>query len=142
MKLGCQATLTDEQLGAQLCYVLKPWAYFTTQDLDKQTGDDWNDAPYECNAGTPYYPREGDIYQVVVVCFDRELEVPSEFCRRHISVDEINRRVVPWLHTEDWERKQQAIYAGTTLREFIPMIEGLGGQVYIPLPRGQAEADQ
>ena len=39
-----------------LCYVDEPWAYFTTQDLDKQWGDDWNDAPYEHNAGTPYEP--------------------------------------------------------------------------------------
>jgi len=30
-----------------LCYVSGPWAYFTTQALNKQWGDDWDDAPYE-----------------------------------------------------------------------------------------------
>ena len=40
----------------KLCYVDGPWAYFTTQDLKRQWGDDWNDAPYERNAGTPYGP--------------------------------------------------------------------------------------
>ena len=39
-----------------LCYVEGNWAYFTTKDLDKQWGDDWDDAPYEHNAGTPYGP--------------------------------------------------------------------------------------
>ena len=41
----------------KLCYIEKNFAYFTTQDLEKQWGDDWDDAPYEHNAGTPYEPR-------------------------------------------------------------------------------------
>jgi len=40
----------------RLCYVDLPWVYFTTQDLDKQWGDDWDDAPYEHNAEEPYSP--------------------------------------------------------------------------------------
>lgn len=39
-----------------LCYVRSPWAYFTTRPLFEQWGDDWNDAPYEHNAGEPYDP--------------------------------------------------------------------------------------
>jgi hypothetical protein len=39
-----------------LCYVDGPWAYFTTQPLREQWGDDWSDAPYEHNAGPPYEP--------------------------------------------------------------------------------------
>jgi len=40
--------------------------YYTTNSLDKQWGDDWNDSPYEHNAGTPYsasihYYSNGDI---------------------------------------------------------------------------------
>jgi hypothetical protein len=30
-----------------LCYIDDDYAYFTEQSLDKQWGDDWNDAPYE-----------------------------------------------------------------------------------------------
>jgi hypothetical protein len=40
----------------RLCYIDSPWAYFTSQEIDKQWGDDWNDAPYEHNAGEPYLP--------------------------------------------------------------------------------------
>lgn len=32
--------LRTEEL--RLCYVSRPWAYFTTQSLDKQWGDDWD----------------------------------------------------------------------------------------------------
>jgi hypothetical protein len=48
--------MNTEQENAVLCYLDENWAYFTTQDLDKQWGDDWNDAPYEHNAGPPYLP--------------------------------------------------------------------------------------
>ena len=42
-----------------LCYIDQMGrAYFTTQALSKQWGDDWNDAPYEHNAETPYDDRE------------------------------------------------------------------------------------
>ena len=38
----------------RLCYVNGPFAYFTTKEVSEQWGDDWNDAPYEHNAGKPY----------------------------------------------------------------------------------------
>ena len=37
----------------KLCYVEGQKAYFTS-NFEKQWGDDWNDRPYECNAGEPY----------------------------------------------------------------------------------------
>ena len=40
----------------RLCYVSGCFAYFTSKDLTEQWGDDWNDAPYEHNAGEPYGP--------------------------------------------------------------------------------------
>ena len=40
----------------RLCYIDSKCAYFTSQEIDKQWGDDWNDAPYEHNAGEPYLP--------------------------------------------------------------------------------------
>lgn len=43
-------------MSEKLCYVKGSFAYFTTQELSKQWGDDWNDAPYEHNAGEPYEP--------------------------------------------------------------------------------------
>ena len=42
--------------NAVLCFVDKTWAYFTTKPIESQWGDDWDDAPYEHNAGEPYGP--------------------------------------------------------------------------------------
>jgi hypothetical protein len=39
-----------------LCYVSENFAWFTTRSLEEQWGDDWDDAPYEHNAGEPYGP--------------------------------------------------------------------------------------
>ena len=46
----------DPLVSTFLCYVEGNFAYFTTQPLAKQWGDDWDDAPYEHNAGEPYLP--------------------------------------------------------------------------------------
>ena len=37
----------------KLCYVRHNILYFT-DSFEKQWGDDWDDAPYEHNAGEPY----------------------------------------------------------------------------------------
>ena len=38
----------------KLCYVSNGVLYFTNKELSEQWGDDWNDHPYEHNAGEPY----------------------------------------------------------------------------------------
>lgn len=57
-------------LDAQLCYVERfnesplmhtvTSAFFTTQDIKEQWGDDWNDVPFEHNADRPYEWRNHD----------------------------------------------------------------------------------
>lgn len=37
----------------KLCYVAGNVLYFT-DNFKRQSADDWNDRPYECNAGEPY----------------------------------------------------------------------------------------
>jgi hypothetical protein len=52
-----RGTMTDETRRGEtfrLCYIAEPWAYFTTRPVEEQWGDDWDDAPYEHNAGRPY----------------------------------------------------------------------------------------
>lgn len=44
----------DNSSEYKLCYVHDNWAYFTTQKIENQWGDDWDDAPYEHNAEEPY----------------------------------------------------------------------------------------
>ena len=86
-----------------LCYVDGSRCYFTTQDLEKQWGDDWNDAPYEYNAGEPYEPiRNGESWKIIkVILYGGDLLVPEEqndnndrYNDRY-SVEDINGGAVP-----------------------------------------------
>lgn len=137
----------------KLCYVDLPWCYFTTKELSEQWGDDWNDAPYEHNAGTPYRPcwhREGGKacdcesckrdwnddgtpkFEIKKVSIDGCLEQP---CDGHFnspySVEMINRGDVPWLKTPDYEKKQISIMAGTSLEKFIELVKAADGEIYL-----------
>lgn len=124
-----------------LCYVDGPWAYFTTQELSEQWGDDWNDAPYEHNAGQPYEYSEHDRkngvepWQITKVAFDGDLNQPCTGCvDSDISVQDINAGKVAWLYTSKWNSKQVAIHAGATLAEFCELVREAGGTVYLPVP--------
>lgn len=132
-------TVTDEQLDAVLCYVEDNKAFFTTCPLDKQWGDDWNDAPYEHNAEEPYgWAEHCDIepYGIVKVCFDHHyFEQPRDgHLNSPFSVEAINRGDIAWLRP-GWNcpKGWKPIYAGTTLRDFIKMVTDAGAAVYLPV---------
>lgn len=126
---------------AKLCYVdsetAAPEVYFTTAPLTGehgQWGDDWNDAPYEHNAGSPYtwyesvqYPKpEYDVY--VMRIWKGELSDAASLFGHHgnswISVRDINELEKPWLMG-----KGIAIWAGCTVTEFKELLEKAGGKV-------------
>ena len=56
MYLELNLNWLESSVSAKLCYVDQSWAFFTTKSLSDQWGDDWDDAPYEHNAGYPYSP--------------------------------------------------------------------------------------
>ena len=127
----------------RLCYIRGCWAYFTTQALEKQWGDDWNDAPYEHNAGSPYscwgseFVDGQPAWLICKVAFESELETPEDAAgcfSSEYSVEDINKQAVPWLQhsrfTDVQDREQ--IWAGATLAEFTEAIKSLGGEVYTP----------
>jgi hypothetical protein len=107
----------------KLCYVDDCWAYFTTQELSKQIGDDWDDAPYEHNAGSPYEPyRDGETWQILKVAFDGAFTLPCDgYTNTPWSVTQINDGIVPWLIP--WQDR-------ATLAEFIEFVEKYDGSVY------------
>lgn len=143
-----------------LCYVSGPWAYFTTKKLEEQTGDDWDDAPYEHNAGPPYRPcwhrREGrgspgqglcdcdpckrdwdgetPRWRIIKVAWDGVLEEPDAWATNTPwSVDMINAGAEPWLRTARFAAgvvHHVRIAAGTTLSEFRRLVAMADGHVY------------
>lgn len=126
---------------AKLCYVRGCWAYFTTRPLAEQWGDDWNDCPYEHNAGEPYNfgehaaKRGEEPWDIVRVAWDGPLVEPSEYTNAlnsPYSVETINAGAAPWLRTDRWWHKEHlSIPAGTSLADFIPMVNSVGGNVYL-----------
>jgi hypothetical protein len=114
---------------AILCYIEGDTAYFTTQDLDKQTGDGWDDAPYELNAEPPYTSDEGkwEIYKVKFQQY-QGYETPETF-HPGLSVDDINSKKVPWLRKWDGIIKDD-IYAGDTLAKFLEKMKEHNIDVY------------
>lgn len=139
----------DENSELKLCYVTKDddrrdkdgyieyygfTLYFTPIALKEQWGDDWDDAPYDCNAGCPYdvtwkegadgkYHRyEHTIYMLRIYVKAEErpfLPEDGEFNSPY-SVDMINSRAAAWMYFRSKELKACAgiaVLAGMSPRE-------------------------
>lgn len=109
------------------------WAYFTPIDLDRQWGDDWDDAPYEYNAETPYddyydddnVRTETEIVKVpFYVPYDSgwDIRFPRDWGGDNspFTVQDINAGAVSWLFDS---RTKTAINAGCSPAEFIEKIK-------------------
>lgn len=121
---------------AVLCFVKNNRAYFTTRELSKQWGDDWNDAPYEHNASLPYPPddKEEGQWEIIEVLFESTLVDPGERAMGNsvYSVEDINAGAVAWLSTPTWSSDPKlAIPAGTTIPEFKRLIRQSGGKIFV-----------
>ena len=117
----------------KLCYIEDNFAYFTT--AENQWGDDWNDAPYEHNAGTPYGWRPTDKvpeYKITVVAYKSELETPAELagCNSRYSVEMINKGAIAWLAPASWSTASESVQAGCSIEEFTRIIQKTGGDVF------------
>lgn len=127
----------------KLCYVDKyGFAWFTTCPLELQWGDDWDDAPYEHNAGPPYDHHrksrgmEPINHETLKVAYESDHETPSSnHCNSPWSVKSINAGNVAWLSVPNWkldDDTMKPILAGTSLRDFERLIHEAGGEVYYP----------
>jgi hypothetical protein len=113
----------------RLCYVNRPWAWFTTQDVRRQRGEDWDVPGFTHNAGDPEFYHEAsddEPYELLKVAVDG-----TYVCPYHKSVEDINHGVKPWLRMRENDgRGPVTIYAGVTLEEFINQVHAGGGEVY------------
>ena len=123
--------LKYNNMNLKLCYVEGNFAYFTSKPLEEQWGDDWDDAPYEHNAETPY---EEEGYTIYKLAFECDLKQP---CEDHInspySVEDINKGKVAWLRSYSWREEQTAIFAGESVQSFIDKILKANGEIYLKL---------
>ena len=127
----------------KLCYVKGNKAWFTS-DFKNQWGDDWNDKPYEHNAGEPYdswseliedneniFKRKYKHHKIKhkVLYFETgdwtEKRPCDGFLNSPYSVEDINNKAIAWIRGNDFN-----ILAGTTYKEFCEIIESHGGKIY------------
>lgn len=113
--------IQELDMESELCYVCGNFAYFTN-DWDNCSGDDWNDAPYQYNAGLPYN-------YCAKIAFEVNAHQPYNMPYPY-SVDDINSMAVPWLVNE-----VTSIYANCTLEAFVYWIQVMGGKVYLPVEK-------
>lgn len=123
----------------ELCYIDGNKAYFTS-NWEKQSGDDWNDRPYECNAGDPYKydysaPEQGvengvGLYpeiELKELYFELPYWVKQPCDGGSFSVDEINRGDIAWLRGDDFN-----VHARTSYEDFIKIIKEHKGKIFLP----------
>ena len=127
---GCHEKQNPEFIkGEQELY-----AYFTPISLDEQWGDDWNDSPYEHNAGLPY--EHGDDYTKVITLIripfcvkSNNYTLPYEYgyCNSPFCVDDINHHACAWIYDVNMINnrvyKHVAILAGVSPKEFKDKLE-------------------
>lgn len=100
----------------KLCYVENGIMYFT-EDFEDVKGDDWNDSPYEDNAGEPY---EELVTVLIAFKFDYKTREPAD--RGSFSVNEINKGAVPWLYNDNCG----GLYGGDDLDKCIDWLQKAG----------------
>ena len=109
----------------KLCYVNESFMFFT-DNFEKQWGDDWNDAPYEHNAGYPYDLKEdepvcdghGHIRYIAYISdYPNYVNTPAEkgYYNSPWSVEDINKGAVAWLFSNE----AGGLMAGATMDEAI-----------------------
>ena len=112
------------------------YAFFTEVSLGEQWGDDWDDAPYEYNAGEPYDDVfQGDCrieHQVIKVPFyirhdGYDVKMPEDYgYNSPFAVDDINSGAVAWIFARSLKPKCAngiAIHAGVNPYEFFERVD-------------------
>ncbi len=147
--------MKEERKKFKLCYIEGHFAYFTTQELSKQWGDDFDDAPYEHNAGTPYTPTiyyhvdgteskkledwiggkpNWEIKKICFFGFDN-MNAPCDVWENGnsmvISVDDINKKKAPWLQNSKYDKPRIKVWAGCSIEEFKKLVKKGGGEIYV-----------
>lgn len=115
------------------------YAYFTPVPLNKQWGDDWDDAPYEYNAEIPYddvYDENDERTEIEIVRVPFYIPYDDGWSIRFpkdwggdnslFCVRDINAGAVAWIFCHGGHRKSNtdsvAIHAGCSPSEFLEKI--------------------
>lgn len=145
----------NRYLDFKLCLIKDGIAWFSTQAPTIQNGEGWRAGRISDNAEVPYYPSSYDKdtpsrriewnedgtprFKVLAVPFSLGCNYAKDqlwFLLNDplMSVEHVNKGKVPWLSLRSNQSDFVTIevYAGTSLPDFVSVIETSGGIVYIP----------
>lgn len=116
----------------KLCYVSDSYDHdhfevWFTNNLTKQWGDDWDDAPYEHNAGDPY-DHHDDATPVMYIVNGDYILPDDGYLNSPYSVESINRRAVAWLRHEG-EHGWRHLFGGDDFEAFESFLMSTGGRI-------------
>ena len=104
------------------------YAYFTPIPIKDQWGDDWNDSPYEHNAGIPYDHMPDDHNsKIEILKIPFGITNPHAYVRfpesygcgnSHWSVLDINSGAIAWIYASGRNYQSVSIQAGVNIGEF------------------------
>ena len=133
-------------------------AYFTPLALEDQWGDDWDDAPYDCNAGSPYdhmhnEKGEWEDFEMLEVLFylpkqHMDIKFPCDYgCGNSpFCIRDINAGAVAWIYYRGKEGKSSkgavAIHGGCNPAEFMERIRVIQDAVGPYDPDDEEEYDE
>ena len=110
--------MESEFLKYQLCYVDNNFLYFCS-NFKNVWGDDWNDVPYEHNAGEPYADKEQSIEIISFYSDLYDISLPcGNFINSPYSVEGINKGAIPWLICN-----KSCLWGGDTLETAIKFFQ-------------------
>lgn len=130
----------------KLCYIEDGLAYFTNLELSEQWGDDWNDLPYEHNAGEPYFDDKDQIKRVAFKHYYYEEPKDKYPPNSPYSVECLNEGKAPWLSS--WSTRDSTgeeilpIYAGISMEEFIDTIIRTDGSIFLEVDKEQYKKEK
>lgn len=128
-------SVNEDMSNFKLCYIdiHSKTAYFTTQDISVQWGDNWNELEYEHNAGEPHealtsFANGTPKWEIYKLKFDGDdFSVPDP----DYSVRDINNGAVPWISMYDFDENFITINAGDTIDEFKHKMKQAKNTIYI-----------
>lgn len=124
--------------------------FFTEADLEKQWGDDWDDAPYDCNAGWPYddtsyKDKDGKWQHTKHTILVLNISIDNKHCpvtpeeygyyNSPFCVDTVNQGACAWMF---FGKDCKPIYAGATPLDVFERI----GKWLVPCPFITDEYDE
>lgn len=104
--------------------------YLGNDDCEDYHGDDWDDSPYDCNAGTAYDEYVVDHYDLFVPFEYNVLEPKDDWGpdRHQWSKDDMKARKVPCIviakDPDDWRGDEFSYYIGADSNDVIKIYFG------------------